>query len=551
MAGNSKSQAVAANSQLVMVSCNLWLVLMALLPVIKISFIYCQCTDDYRLTPFLVAIKSNDSGLEIRTLFQEGLASVGSSGTSQSWPTHVVELLEPQTKFIPGYSLSSKCGDEYYQCQELLVVNDSSHNNDLGSLSIVFVPLETGVLLLRFWYDSNATIVQWNTSIVNSSNCTPTVFYKINGKFYIVCISSYYYEEHLIYNATVYEVRLKFSGSGTGTTLTEQTKINVMINNISLSNISNFIIVEQRIYFAIGSTIVVLDILDSTRTQQYPELPQSLCHQVYKLVESVDARNQTLLVVYCTDGYILYDPVFGDWFTRSLFSSSGVPYLCPDNIYRATLFTESGTLRFSVRDSILITINNTNINNGICFESQNVTYFAYSDQRHYNIYVYDFIGQIDYPISPYFCLHSHKECPQLFTLLDNQYLVIRDSDRDRILDTKTNFSLIFNISSGIADILAILHIISNTSAITPSPPSTTTESAPSSRADEVLTSDSTVVSTDIQTDIPSTIPITEQLKSTDLQLALIVVSSIAVVVIIINIIAITVYFFKRYRKHHR
>ena len=137
-------------------------------------------------------------------------------------------------------------------------------------------------------------------------------------------------------------------------------------------------------------------------------------------------------------------------------------------------------------------------------------------------------------------------------ILDSiRYLVIRDSDRDHILDTKTNFSLIFNISSGIADILAILHIISNTSAITPSPPSTTTESAPSSRADEVLTSDSTVVSTDIQTDIPSTIPITEQSKSTDLQLALIVVSSIAVVVIIINIIAITVYFFKRYRKHHR
>ena len=149
-----------AKWQLVMVSCNLWLVLMALLPVIKISFVCCQCTDDYRLTPFVVAIKSNDSGLEIRTLFQEGLASVGNSGTSQSWPTHVVEPLEPQTKFIPGYSLSSKCGDEYYRCQELLVVNDSSHNNGLGSLSIVFVPLETGVLLIRFWYDSNATIVR-------------------------------------------------------------------------------------------------------------------------------------------------------------------------------------------------------------------------------------------------------------------------------------------------------------------------------------------------------------------------------------------------------
>ena len=124
------------------------------------------------------------------------------------------------------------------------------------------------------------------------------------------------------------------------------------------------------------------------------------------------------------------------------------------------------------------------VNSGICFESQNTTYFAYSaaDQQHYNICVHDFIRQIDYCVFTYSCLimNLHQKCPQLFTLLD-QYLVIRDSDRDHILDTKTNFSLIFNISSGTADILAVLHI-SNTSAITPSPPiaSTTTESAPSS-----------------------------------------------------------------------
>ena len=91
----------------------------------------------------------------------------------------------------------------------------------------------------------------------------------------MVCISSYYYEEHLIYNASVYEVWPNFSGSGTAHI--EQTTINV--NNIisySTSNFSNFIIVEQRIYFAIGSIIVALDILDSTQTQQYHELSVQL-----------------------------------------------------------------------------------------------------------------------------------------------------------------------------------------------------------------------------------------------------------------------------------
>jgi hypothetical protein len=404
-------------------------------------------------------------------------------------------------KFIPGYSLSSKCGDEYYRCQELLVVNDSQQfsvqnkmDHSLESLSIVFAPLETGVLLLCFWYDSNAMTMQWNTSIVNSSNCTPTAFYTINGTFYMVCISSYY-EEH--YNVAVYEVQLNFNGSGT--TLAEQTAINITISDSSL-NFSNFIIVDHRIYFAIGSTIVVLYILDSTQKQQYPELLVNECPQIYKLVPDPVSAGDQQIQAYCTDRYILFDSVYGDWTEIHYFSSNGVPYLCPDNSYRATLFF-NGTLQFSVRNMLTSTINNINISSGVCFESQSRTYFAYSDQQYYTVYVYDFIGRSLYPVSPYFCL---QECPQLFTL-DDQYLVIRDADRDRILDTKTNFSLIFNISSGIADILVILH--GNISAITPSPPiipSATTESASSSMNNIVVTS--TSISTPNYTHAPNPSP---------------------------------------------
>jgi hypothetical protein len=296
----------------------------------------------------------------------------------------------------------------------------------------------------------------------------------------------------------VYEVQLNFGGSGT--TLAEQTAIN--INHSSL-NFSNFIIVDQRIYFAIGSTIIVLDILDSTRTQQYSELPE--CPQVYKLVAvgAGSGDQQIQLQAYCIDKYILYDPVYGDWTSIYPFSSNGVPYLYPDNNYRATFFT-NGTLQFSERGLLLNTINNANISNGICFESHNRTYFAYSaaDQQHYNVCVYDFITQNHYPVSPYFCL---QECPQLF-ILDDQYLIIRDSDRDSILDTKTNFSLIINISNGIADILAILH--GNISAITPSPPiipSTTTESASSSMNNTIVVT-STSISTPNYTHAPNPSP---------------------------------------------
>ena len=208
------------------------------------------------------------------------------------------------------------------------------------------------------------------------------------------------------------------------------------------------------------------------------------------------------------------------------------------------------------------------ISNGICFNGQNRTYFAYSDRQHNSVFVHNFITQIDYPVSPYDCLNT-MECPQLL-LLGNRYMIVRDANNVVVLDTTSNFSLVLNKTSGWAT--QTLFTVSHMSANDVSTVAPLTMVA-TNTADEVLTS--TVVPTDIQTDtpehnVPSTglpnevtinavpttttdisILITEQSESTDLQLALIIVGSIAALVIIVNIIAITVYFFKRYRKHHR
>ena len=157
-------------------SYNLWLPLVAFLPLIRIAPVYCQYTEERRLM-FLVAIESNGSGLEVCVLFpEESHGSINNIGTSQ-WPNHE---LETQIPFIPGYSLSSECGDWYYRCQEQVLVVNIMHLSlcvpvsrvSGRSFNLVFVPLETGVLLLSFWYDSNAMTEQWNASVVNSSNCS-------------------------------------------------------------------------------------------------------------------------------------------------------------------------------------------------------------------------------------------------------------------------------------------------------------------------------------------------------------------------------------------
>ena len=430
--------------------------ILALLPLIRIAPVCCQYAEDYELT-LLAAIRSNESGLEVRTLFPEYYSSSRASG----WSDYD---LEPQMDlyFIPNHSLSSECGDQYFRCQKLLVV---CAPNDSGELSIIFVPPENGVLLLSYWH--NSTMIERSIFIVNSSNCSPTVFYNIDGKVYTVCINSY----HLY--VAVYEVQLNLSGLLTK--LEGAEFVEPLVTGINLSSsqpLSNFINVDHMIFFAVGNTIIVMDILDKTQTHKYPELPE--CAQIHRLISITGTGNQKLLV-YCIDGFITFDPVYGDWTTGiQYFSSDGVPYLCPNNSYRATHFI-NGTLQFSVRDVSINTINNVNISSGICFESQNRTHFAYSDQQHYNVNVYDFTTQNHYPVSPYDCSATpHKDCPQLL-FLENRYLVIRDSICNRILDTTMNFSLLINISSGIADILAILHSNTHsTSGKTSSPGTTST-----------------------------------------------------------------------------
>ena len=398
--------------------------------------------------------------------------------------------------FIPGHNLSSECGDQYFRCQELLVVNESlfvQNMDHTGGMSlnnnIIFVPLKDGALFLHLWYDSsNNMIINWSSFIVNSSNCTPTVSYNINSTIYMVCINSY--TEYV----AVYEVQLNLSDSVVeieDVILVEQlTRSSFSISGSnSSSNFSNFITVDHKIFVAVGNTIIVMDI-DTKQLTQYDPAAAALpnCTQIYKLVPAIGAGNQQLLLAYCIDRYVYIDPQYGDWTDGQCYSSNGIPYLCPDNNYRAISFI-NGTLKFSERDITLSVNTRINISSGICFESQNTTYFAYSDQQHNNVYVYNFITKKYFSVFPYDC--THQDCPQLH-FLENQYLVIRDANHNLVLDATTNFSLIINISSGIADILTILH--SNVyvySAITPSPQiplTTSTAKAPFSRKISATTS---------------------------------------------------------------
>ena len=84
-------------------SCSLRLLLVALLSSVRTYSQ--QRTEDHGLT-FLVAIKSNESGLEINTHLR--LENQGNEDIER-YRLHP----KSQVHFIPGHNLSSACGDQF------------------------------------------------------------------------------------------------------------------------------------------------------------------------------------------------------------------------------------------------------------------------------------------------------------------------------------------------------------------------------------------------------------------------------------------------------
>ena len=419
-----------------------WLLLIiAHFLLVRIVPTYWHWTKDESQQTFLLAIKGNQSGLEIRTYqLPENNGYVNSSG-ARLWSEHE---LKPQVNFIPNRTLSSECGKQYFRCQELLVESQGIDDGTLN-LNVVFVPLEDGVLVLfNKW---NSTKLEWNTIIKNTTNCSPTAFYNINSRFFMICISS-----HIALEVFVYRIKLNVFDP-----VIEESDIIIMkplakiynTTNQSLTlNLSNFVVVNDKIFVAIGNIIASINVSDTDSTKN---LTLKTCTQISNLVPTVDNQHGQMLVALCTDSivYINCDQN-GDLIEVQQYTSNGsVLYVCPDTEYKATLFNDTHLWLSSSPNIITVNIRSAG---GVCFKNRNRTYSAYSDQNQNRVFVYDFITQDIRSVSPYYC--PNMDCPQLL-VLKNQYLVVRDVNHAVVLDATNKFSLVINISGDLGDILAI------------------------------------------------------------------------------------------------
>ena len=356
-----------------------------------------------------------------------------------SWP-------EPTSWLIPNVSLSPECGPGYFRCRELfLETSEDGCESTVVDVVSVFVPLESGMLLLIMLYDTNNLTMEWQSFFVDRSDCSPTVVYKTyNNSVFTVCISS-------VNNyVAVYEIRCQVHWNGS--LIIHESDVEfvgpltrVFITNLSNKYLSNFVLNvsshEHKIFFAIDSSIYVMDVLNPSQTKRYPELPG--CDRVHSLSL---VPGGPLLLAYCSDRSVYYDTVYGDWLKIQTYSRHGIPYLCPNRNYNVTFFNDTRrSLQFSaiISNTNPMIIDNVNFTSGICFVVGNTTYFVWSDQQQNTISVFDFATQTHYLVAAYDCLS--KECFPLL-LLANQYIVYDVDYTTYILNAETDFSLIFNTS---------------------------------------------------------------------------------------------------------
>ena len=415
-----------------------------------------SATHQQTATVYLLSVRNSRS-----TSGDSGVDIIITPSSNYYEPPNGENTQPQQTYFIPNRSLSSECGDQYFRCQKLVV--ETFLAQDGRELDIVFVPLENGVLLVSIWRDYCTGMLEWSEFIVDSPTvtCSPTVIYKAGGSnsLYTVCVSTR--DPHMY--ASVYQLDFRLNGSEieSGSLSSQPLTAMTFMTNQTLK-LSNFLVKvsgsqENMVYFAVGGSILVLDVFDPTMTKKYHnELP---CSQINKLVSDESGR-YLILLAFCNDRAIYFDPVYGDWIQIYTFSTYGIPFLCPSSSYKVTFFNDESRnyLQLSSPGSVPIIIHNVTVSSGICFEIQNRTYFAYSDRQQSGVFLYNFDAHTSYMMFSYYECSNSADCPRL-SVLENRFLVIRDTNNVFVIDSKDNFRLMINDSQD-TSLIALLHLLS-------------------------------------------------------------------------------------------
>ena len=373
------------------------------------------------------------------------------------------------TKEIISYHfLSSECGVNNFRCQNLLVI--PSELNATTTQYIVFVPLVDGLLLLDLRYNGVwLSFTGYHVIDIQNIGCSPVTSFQILRSAYTVCLGLR--TQYL----TILEVVLN-------TTSLSNTRITgPLIRFHGLEDpprVTNFEYIPLQQYS-------LYQVYFSTSRYLYALEPRSyLAHDIGELascdsVTSLAYAKDETLIAYCSDNSAVYfDLTLQDWINQTAYSERGQPFICPNPDIHLAVYPTS-YIQYGLWSQN--TLENFNIpglefDSGICFGTQNKTFFAYND-REDGVYVLEPATFHQIQLSSESCLN---QCDPLL-VFDNRYLVLREHSQNDataiVVDSKKNFSRIITAQHTQADLLAVLvatgNRISCSIAATPLLPSPT------------------------------------------------------------------------------
>ena len=389
----------------------------------------------------MIAIKQKDNGVEL-SIFPKyfGIKSPASD------PAHLIT--------VPGRQLSLDCGDEYFRCKPLPVATRNTSNETAYQL---LVPLNGGLLVmeLNFQPANNSNMVFGAFRILNTGDCSPTTIFKLYDSHYTMCTNL---QNKLV---SLYEIRV----NKTSIQRTEISDPLVAVEQLAdftdasdVVNMSNFLLSTDDpnipyIYFAVDNYLFAITPLDYSVDFDFLQVGTTRCRYIHQLVRVSNSQ----MLAYCSSEFVYFDTEHEDWVSEHSYTDSGVPYICPNEMYGIRAFHDY--LEYSIGQS-KGTLSHVNVDSGVCFSGTGEqNYFVYNNK----VTDTTTLMNLTSPSQTQMQLCEDTGCLPIIAVEDPiRYLIVRQplSDgRVNVLDIESNFSMIISADNHEAsDMFTIVHI---------------------------------------------------------------------------------------------
>ena len=351
------------------------------------------------------------------------------------------------TQLISYRFLSSECGVNNFRCQNLLVI--SSELSPTTTQYIVFVPLIDGLLLLDLRYNGvQLALSDYHIIDIQNLGCSPISSFQILRSAYTVCLGLR--TRYL----TILEVVLNTTSLSNTHITGPLIRFHGLEDPPRVTNFEYLPLPQYSLYHVYFSTSRYLYALDPRSYISLDIGELANCDSVASLAYAKDE----ILIAYCNDNSAVYfDLALQDWRNQTAYSERGQPFICPNPDIHLAVYPTS-YIQYGLWSQN--TLENFNIpglefDSGICFGTQNKTFFAYND-REDGVYVLEPATFHQIQLSSEGCLN---QCDPLL-VFDNRYLVLREHYQNDaaaiVMDSKKNFSRIITAQHTRADLLTLL-----------------------------------------------------------------------------------------------